>query len=309
MKLNDLELFVDICEFGGLTQTAVARGTSQPGISRRLRDIETTMRANLVRRTGRGVELTDAGEHFLSFCKTTIKGFRETQKQIDYVARTDPEELSVAIPLQLSRLIVPSLQRELERAFPETNVIIREESSEATAHLLHNGTVEAAICYVPEAYAPAPAHPTYREGMYLVGGASVTPPEKDVVSIAEISGFPLMLPHSSWYRKHLESAFEAAGERLTTVRDLETASAMLAFAMEAEGMTILPYSNIYEEVERGEVWCREIADISVSRNIYIRFSNTISKWAMSRLNAASKQGLALTASKARWKKVADTASV
>ncbi len=75
------------------------------------------------------------------------------------------------------------------------------------------------------------------------------------IMIPDLVDMPLMLPRDSWFRNHLDDAFVAAGAQLHTVRNLETSAAMLAFALEGEGVTILPYSNIYAEIERNEVCC------------------------------------------------------
>ena len=55
------KLFLDAAEFGSLSKVAMAYGTSQPHISRQIRDLEQECGGRLFERTGRGVVLTELG--------------------------------------------------------------------------------------------------------------------------------------------------------------------------------------------------------------------------------------------------------
>ena len=62
MKLRHLRYFVAVAEEGNLTVAAERRlHTSQPSLSRQIRDLEYEVGAELLTRSARGVELTAAG--------------------------------------------------------------------------------------------------------------------------------------------------------------------------------------------------------------------------------------------------------
>src|ERR1700740_2925000 len=66
MELRHLRYFVAVAEEGGLTTAAERRlHTSQPSLSRQIRDLEDEVGADLLSRSVHGVELTAAGEGFL----------------------------------------------------------------------------------------------------------------------------------------------------------------------------------------------------------------------------------------------------
>jgi len=61
-----LRFFVAVAEAGSLTLAAEKRlHTSQPSLSRQMRDLEIEVGAQLMTRSGRGIELTPAGRTFL----------------------------------------------------------------------------------------------------------------------------------------------------------------------------------------------------------------------------------------------------
>src|SRR6266403_2097144 len=73
MELRHLRYFVAIAEAGSLTVAAGRKlHTSQPSLSRQIRDLEEEVGAQLLTRRARGIELTPAGRAFLEHARTVL---------------------------------------------------------------------------------------------------------------------------------------------------------------------------------------------------------------------------------------------
>jgi LysR family transcriptional regulator, hca operon transcriptional activator len=73
MELRHLRYFVAVAEEGSLTTAAERRlHTSQPSLSRQIRDLEYRVGAELISRSVRGVELTAAGRAFLDHARLAL---------------------------------------------------------------------------------------------------------------------------------------------------------------------------------------------------------------------------------------------
>jgi LysR family hca operon transcriptional activator len=73
MELRHLRYFVAVAETGSLTVAAEKRlHTSQPSLSRQIRDLEYEVKAELLNRSARGVELTPAGKAFLDHARLAL---------------------------------------------------------------------------------------------------------------------------------------------------------------------------------------------------------------------------------------------
>src|SRR5262245_58631221 len=66
MDWTALRDFLAVAETGSLSRAAIKLGVSQPTLTRRMAALEERLRAELFRRTPRGIELTEAGESVLS---------------------------------------------------------------------------------------------------------------------------------------------------------------------------------------------------------------------------------------------------
>src|ERR1700680_863225 len=73
MELRHIRYFVAVAEAGGLTVAAERiLHTSQPSLSRQIRDLEQEVGAKLLTRTARGIELTPAGRAFLDHARLVL---------------------------------------------------------------------------------------------------------------------------------------------------------------------------------------------------------------------------------------------
>jgi LysR family hca operon transcriptional activator len=73
MELRHLRYFIAVVEEGGLTAAAERRlHTSQPSLSRQIRDLEREVGADLLTRTPHGIEVTAAGGAFLEHARLSV---------------------------------------------------------------------------------------------------------------------------------------------------------------------------------------------------------------------------------------------
>src|SRR6201989_697635 len=73
MELRHLRYFIAVAEMGSLTEAAERRlHTSQPSLSRQIRDLEDQVGVDLLSRSGRGGELTDAGKVCLDHARPAL---------------------------------------------------------------------------------------------------------------------------------------------------------------------------------------------------------------------------------------------
>src|ERR1700736_6186669 len=73
MELRHLRYFIAVAEAGSLTVAAARKlHTSQPSLSRQIRDLEHEVGAQLLTRRARGIDLTPAGRAFLEHARSVL---------------------------------------------------------------------------------------------------------------------------------------------------------------------------------------------------------------------------------------------
>src|SRR6059036_1713868 len=96
MELRHLRYFVAVAEEGNLTVAAERRlHTSQPSLSRQIRDLEYEVGAQLMIRSAHGIELTAAGRVFLDHARLALAQVDAAREAARRAAQ--PAKLSFAL--------------------------------------------------------------------------------------------------------------------------------------------------------------------------------------------------------------------
>jgi LysR family nitrogen assimilation transcriptional regulator len=190
------KLFADAAELGSLSKVALAYGTSQPHISRRIGDLERECGGQLFQRTGRGVVLTELGQRIAP----RVRAWLVSTEQLVNDVRTSAGSLpSTAHPL------VSTLYRQLKERYPLIELTVREGQGSQLETWLEDGSVDLAILYRTS---PSPKHgDTYlvETATYLVSAVGDPLTARPTVPFSALHNLPLVLfcRPSSW-RNYLE---------------------------------------------------------------------------------------------------------
>ncbi len=274
MNTKHLRIYVAACEAGSFSHAAAQLGMSQPALSRIIRELEARQGLQLFTRTGRGVQPTQAGSVFRARALRILGELDLLDEELTQIREHAGGDVNVSIPTRVGRIVMMPLIKRFAGRFPRASIHVFENLNVTTQNLLASGEMDIGIFYLP----PRPSSIVFErigvEDLFVVGQADIVGPDGNPISMAETAELPLILPgEHAHYRKFIGAAFVAGGHTPNVVRELETVHGLLAFAMVGEGVTILPYSSVWEEVEQGLVNARKLVEPPIRRQICIAVRN------------------------------------
>jgi LysR family transcriptional regulator, hca operon transcriptional activator len=146
MELRHLRYFVAVAETRSLTLAAKAKlHTSQPSLSRQLRDLEEEIGAQLMTRTARGVELTPAGRVFLDQARSVLSQVEAAAESARQVARPNKPCFTIGFLTGHELTWMPEALRILRDELPNIDVMISSQYSPLLADGLLKGKIDAAF--------------------------------------------------------------------------------------------------------------------------------------------------------------------
>jgi len=149
MEPRDLEYFAVIGEKGNLRRAAEALDMSQPALSKSLRRLEKWARAKLVKRTPKGVELTDVGSTLLAHARRMRLYLEDVGHEVAELGqgRVGHLRIGATIPY-VDNLLTPACTRLLAQSRKLTmNIMIGDYKTLASA--LRSGELDLSVSAIP----------------------------------------------------------------------------------------------------------------------------------------------------------------
>ena len=204
MELRHLRYFIAVAEAGSLTVAAQQTlHTSQPSLSRQIRDLEDEVGAQLLTRRARGIELTPAGRAFLEHARSALSQVEAATGAARRVAHPAKPCFSIGFLTGHELTWMPEALRILRDELPNIDVMISSQYSPQLADAIVKGNVDAAFLRreqgVPElAFRPLVKEPLVvvlpsdhrlakRKAMFLDGLSDRTRIDMDARSLADLA--------------------------------------------------------------------------------------------------------------------------
>jgi LysR family hca operon transcriptional activator len=146
MELRHIRYFVAVAEAGSLTVAAARRlHTSQPSLSRQIRDLEDELGAQLLIRRARGIELTPAGRAFLDHARLVLSQVEAAGEAARRVAHPGRPRFTMGFLTGHELKWMPEALRILHDELPNVDVMISSQYSPLLADGLSKGKIDAAF--------------------------------------------------------------------------------------------------------------------------------------------------------------------
>ena len=153
MELRHLRYFIAVAETGSLTEAAERRlHTSQPSLSRQIRDLEHQVGVELLSRSVHGVELTAAGKAFLDHARLALMHVDAAVETARRAAQ--PARKTFAIGFQTGHEMnwLPRAMHVLRDELTNIQVTVSSDYSPDLAEALARGRLDLAFLRVEPGY-------------------------------------------------------------------------------------------------------------------------------------------------------------
>jgi len=121
-RIEVMRMFIRVADSGNFSKVARATGISQPTVSKLVAALEEKLGAQLLRRSSRGLSLTDAGQDFYESAVAIVDRVDDLESRVGKGETSPSGMVRVALSPAFGRMeIVPHLPRFFER-YPDVNV-------------------------------------------------------------------------------------------------------------------------------------------------------------------------------------------
>lgn len=232
---RQLRYFVKIAELKSVSRAAETLDLTQSGISRQLASLEAYVGKPLFSRTGRGVELTDAGEKLLAAAKPSYAIIDEALDTIRDKEGVTQGHVRLAVIHTLSYYFMADVVAEFISQHEKVNLSLMGRSSPDVVALVESGKADIGFVYDSAVdSAGLVSTPLFEDEMCVIAPLdSSLPHEVDLTAASyRLVGFP---PHYA-----LGRMLRSSGLNPEVAAEAETIDAMLKLVSSRVGICVLP---------------------------------------------------------------------
>lgn len=242
MLLRHIRYFLAVAEHRNFTRASEALHVSQPTLSQQIRQLEDTLRAQLLDRSGRTVQLTDAGKAWLRYAKLALQDLDAASRAIHDVTELSRGTLRIAAtPTFTSYLIGATIDR-FYRLHPGITIDLHEITQEQIEALLAEDRLDMGIAFEPVHSAEIESQPVFQETLsFAVGSTHPYATRRKALSGQELEKEPLVLLNSSFATRHFINDYCIRHRiRPRVAIEVNSISAVVEIVRRGQLATILP---------------------------------------------------------------------
>ncbi|MFF7635079.1 transcriptional regulator CynR [Kitasatospora sp. NPDC008050] len=126
LELRHLRYLIAVAEHANFTRAAEDLRISQPTLSQQIKQLERTVGAQLLDRTGRTVRLTDAGETYVHYAHRALRDLAAAERAVLDVADLSRGHLRLALTPTFTAYLIGPLTAEFHTRHPGITLDVRE---------------------------------------------------------------------------------------------------------------------------------------------------------------------------------------
>jgi DNA-binding transcriptional LysR family regulator len=241
MELRHLRYFVAVADDLHFGRAANRLHTSQSSLSQQIRNLETELKVDLLRRVKRHVELTPAGQRFLQEARGILAAADRAAGLARETAREESQRIGIGISPETDWGFLGKTLRLFREQAPNVEVLFQNLTPEAQIEALHMGQIDIGFVGLPIEAKDVVSEVTGRERLVVAIPEAHPMARNASIRLRELSGeaYTLWPRHLSPGRyDQLLSIFRQAGFGPPISMEGGLPSTQTVLGMVAAGLTI-----------------------------------------------------------------------
>jgi LysR family transcriptional regulator, transcription activator of glutamate synthase operon len=243
MEIRQLRYFEAVAREGHFTRAAEELHVAQSALSHQVRRLELELGVELLRRTTRSVELTEAGRLVAARARAVLAETDALRGEIDDLRGLLRGQVSVGAMLFGGELDIPAILASFTARFPGIEIGLREGTAQRMVEMLHDGSLD--ITFALEVDPPDGIERLALSSESLALATSTDHPLAGArpLPITALAGQPLIaFQHGSSTRRLVDAALARAGVHPRISLEANDFALVRSLVAQGVGLAILPRS-------------------------------------------------------------------
>ncbi|MBV9848031.1 MAG: LysR family transcriptional regulator [Kutzneria sp.] len=263
VHLRDLRYFVAVAEELSFTAAASRLHVAQPTLSKQIRQLETTLRAQLFARDRRQVVLTEVGAVLVPWARRLVADWERARTEVADAVAAGSKTLRIGALTSIGRELYPRVAKAFAESEPQWRLNLEAHSWDDVTAGLADGGVDVAIVWLPVPDPDIGYHVLFTEPRWVALPPCHRLADRNEVNFAELLDEPFIaLPaEAGELREFWLATEERAGHPVRIGREVVSTDAAFEAVASGAGVCLLAEGNV-AIYRRPDIVCRPVAGVS-----------------------------------------------
>jgi len=267
------------CGFN-LTEVANVLFTSQPGVSRQIRELEDELGVEIFERNGKRLTgLTEPGKGILTIVDRLLLEAENLQQASLEFAGKRTGTLTVATTHTQARYVLPKVVQTFRAAFPDVRIALQQSSPEHIAEWVLSGKADVGIATEGlSQFEDLISFPCYEWQHVIVVPQGHPLCSVEAPSLEDLAAWPLITYDVGFTgRSHIDAAFQAAGLTPDIVLTAMDSDVIQQYVTLGLGVGIVASMALEAQrpqplhpIKAGHLFASNVTRLAVRRGAYLR---------------------------------------
>jgi LysR family cys regulon transcriptional activator len=267
------------CGFN-LTEVANVLFTSQPGVSRQIRELEEELGVDIFERNGKRLTgLTDPGRGILTIIDRLLLEAENLQRASQEYASQETGTLTIAATHTQARYMLPKVVQAFRAAFPKVRIALQQSSPEHIAEWVLSGKADIGIATEGlSQFEDLVSFPCYRWHHSIVVPEGHALLSKKPITLEALAKYPLITYDLGFTgRGHIDDAFKKAGvttDIVLTAMDSDVIQQYVALGLGVGIVASMAVQknggNGLQVIDAAHLFAQNVTRLAVRRGAYLR---------------------------------------
>ncbi|MGY2298085.1 transcriptional regulator CynR [Pseudomonas yamanorum] len=236
MLLRHIRYLLAVAEHRNFTRAAEALHVSQPTLSQQIKQLEETLGAPLLDRSGRSVSLTDAGEAYVRFARLALQDLQAGTRAMHDVQDLSRGSLRLAMTPTFTAYLIGPLLARFNGLYPGITVSVEELTQDRMEAALTEDLLDIGIGFTGEHLPDIECEGVFVEALSVVVSAG----HADIGQQSWLQQ-PLVLLNSGFAtRRYIDEYFRSQAVKPLIAMEANSISAIIEIVRNTRLATILP---------------------------------------------------------------------
>jgi DNA-binding transcriptional LysR family regulator len=149
MDIRQLTYFYEVAKYKSFTKASAVLHISQPSLSKMVKNLEDELEMELIDRSSRQIELTEAGEIVFEQSKMILENLDNLSSSLYDLMNLKKGKITIGIPPLIGFLFFPKIIKKFKTLYPDIQIRMVEHGANKVQQEVSDGLLDLAVVVLP----------------------------------------------------------------------------------------------------------------------------------------------------------------